>query len=250
MSEPQSWKRVALGLFILFQLVYLPAANIIKLVPLRLPECKGELNDDIQLRGKKFIEPVQVVADAVGAAFERWGELTGQRQGWSLFAPHFGHQASLPVVSWPGKTIASSFMPDDPNSYFRPPRTFGRLFNYEYRLGLLYWTWSEASYRDQPSRWRDAAIDRVRRQTRSMLAFMRWRVDHDRILNPAAGLPSEITITAQMIPPPAPEFARPPQFGFRLARWQPNAVVPPGYLPVQAGYANADWIWLAVEGEP
>src|SRR4051794_28848278 len=89
----------ALGIFICFQLLYLPAANFIKLVVLRLPESRGELDDDIQLRGQQFPERLQTLADATGTAFVRWGELTGQAQGWSLFAPIFGHQASLPALS-------------------------------------------------------------------------------------------------------------------------------------------------------
>src|SRR5947208_11851195 len=100
MPERVAWRSYVLGLFILFQLVYLPAANFIKLIPLRLPESNGELDDDIQLRGHDLIEPLQTAADAAGTAFVRWGEWTGQAQGWSLFAPIVGHQASLPEVSY------------------------------------------------------------------------------------------------------------------------------------------------------
>src|SRR5438105_9496506 len=92
-TQARPWQRVGLGLFIGFQLVYLPAANWIKLVPLGLPASMGELDDDIQLRGGS-----NPAYDAAGWAMLRWGELTGQAQGWSLFAPRFGHQASLPAV--------------------------------------------------------------------------------------------------------------------------------------------------------
>src|SRR5262249_37315331 len=155
---------VLLGVFILFELVYLPAANFIKLVPLRLPESRGELDDDIQLRGKAYVEPVQWALDGLGAAMCRWGELTGQAQGWSLFAPVFGHQASLPMVRIvptlvPGVRpliLRSDFRPLDPNFYFQKPSPRCRLFNYEYRLALLYWTWSPESERDRPDEWRQA----------------------------------------------------------------------------------------------
>src|SRR5205823_6457860 len=111
----------------------------------------------------------------------RWGELTGQAQGWALFAPVFGHQASLPLVEvhWlDGRAVNvlhSRFMPRDPNRYFRWPSYDCRLFNYEYRLTLLYWTWTKESFDTYPKDWQKAAIERVRRQQQSILSYLFWR---------------------------------------------------------------------------
>jgi hypothetical protein len=239
---------VLLGVFILFELIYLPAANVIKLVPLRLPESRGELDDDIQLRGKAYVEPVQRALDGLGAAMCRWGELTGQAQGWSLFAPLFGHQASLPSVWMSPETLNSPFLPDDPNFYFRWPSPRCRLFNYEYRLTLLYWTWSEESERDRPEEWRKAAVDRVRRQNRSMLAYLRWRTAPYFTALPSVPPNLTVTLWAELVPspPPAdPSAMRKPPDSQMLARWLPGQVSPSGWLPVQA--FDHGWTWLCEE---
>ena len=124
------WRSYTLGVFILFQLVYLPAANFIKLIALRLPESTGELDDDIQLHGQQFPDRVQAVADTLGTAFVRYGELTGQAQGWSLFAPIFGHQASLPMIA-----VAIPATPGSHGYLLRKASSLGNreLFRFDFR---------------------------------------------------------------------------------------------------------------------
>jgi hypothetical protein len=248
---------VLLGAFILFELIYLPAANFIKLVPLRLPESRGELDDDIQLRGKAYVEPVQWALDGLGTAMCRWGELTGQAQGWALFAPHFGHQASLPAVGVTAALLQSPFIPADPHVYFRLPGPSCRLFNYEYRLALLYWTWTEESYRERREEWDRAPGERVHRQKRSMLAYMRWRVGKYLRDNPGAAAPALVQLYADLIPSPPPEaptamrrtsvMKHAEWHRFALARWLPGAAPPPGYLPIQAPIWQVGWVWVPEE---
>jgi hypothetical protein len=243
MQEPNSNTRsrgsLLLGMFICFELLYLPASNFIKLIALRLPESKGELDDDIQLRGQQFPEPLQVVADATGTAFVRWGELTGQAQGWSLFAPIFGHQASLPAVGFGDGTIQSSFAPSDPNVYFRLPWPSCRLFNYEYRLTLLYWTWTEERYysEDHEAVWRGAVNKRVRRQNRSLLCYLTWRMNDHLRKNTRSIKPTIVEIYAELFPAPpldSPDSMRRANLLFPLARWSPAMTVPADCLPLQA----------------
>jgi hypothetical protein len=240
-----------LGAFILFQLLYLPAANFIKLVALRLPESKGELDDDIQLRGQQFPDRVQTLADAAGTAFVRWGELTGQAQGWSLFAPIFGHQASLPATGFDGPGIYSDFIPKDPSKYFRLPWSNCRLFNFEYRLALLYWTWTAERMREEPGLWRRAGLMRVRRQQRSLQSFMNWRLHQYVTANPTAPPPTQVTLFAQLLPAPDLDLETGPRtrFGFWIARYLPGTQAPAGCLPVQAWDTDA-FIWLRIEDEP
>src|SRR3954471_1873534 len=102
-AQPQPGRRslpsLLLGIFILWELFYLPAANCIKLLPVRLPPHRGELDDDVQIPAEPSAGgPAQVVRDGLAFGLGGWGELTGQTQGWALFAPTFGHQASLPEV--------------------------------------------------------------------------------------------------------------------------------------------------------
>jgi len=56
-------------MFVSFQLIYLPVANVIKLYPLDIQPPDGELGDDIQARGRTFdADPPQRVLDALGTA--------------------------------------------------------------------------------------------------------------------------------------------------------------------------------------
>jgi hypothetical protein len=237
---------VLLGVFIIWELVYLPAANFIKLLPVRQAPHKGELDDEVQIPADESASgPAQVVRDGAAAVLSRWGELTGQAQGWALFAPTFGHQASLPAVGFGGTTFHSSFKPVDPHVYFRTPWPSCRLFNYEYRLALLYWRWTPESYREHPEEWRQAAVRRVRWQHRSMLAYMRWRLDKYLRRNPKAVAPTVVGLYAELIPSPppeAPDAMRQAPMTFGLARWLPGTPPPPGNLPIQAGRA-----WLPEE---
>jgi hypothetical protein len=263
-GQPQrSFKGIALGAFVLFQLIYLPTANCIKLVALRLAESNGELDDDIQLRGQQFPERVQALADTLGTAFVRYGELTGQAQGWSLFAPMFGHQASLPMVAVGAahalhfdrpEVIRSEFAPQDPNWYVHLPNSRCRLFNYEYRLALLYWTWDAEAAWNRRDEWSRVSRERVRRQNHSMLAYMKWRTNQYLAANPRRATPSHVYLLAEIVPnPPIEKSAAMRQVSrqFTLALWQPFLPTPSGMFPLQAiDLFSSEPTWLPIEGPP
>jgi hypothetical protein len=262
-------RSILLGVFILWELFYLPAANLIKLRPVRLPPHRGELDDDVQLRAdESSAGPGQAVRDGLAWVLSRWGELTGQTQGWSLFAPTFGRQASLPVVTFdPGPLgpqlgmIRSEFAPANPDLFFRMPWPSCRLYNYEYRLALLYWSWDEDSYWRRRDEWDEALRQRVRWQNRSMLAYLRWRRDQFVRANPNLPAPTAVVLSAELIPSPPP--SDPYQIRkwirrFLIARWLPNSPPPPGRLPVQAfdliqgqygppPFRHRAWVWLPEE---
>jgi hypothetical protein len=100
---PASPRQVALGMLILFQLVFLIVANIagyIRYVP---------WNDELKDKPKKLVNRlVPKFADEEGhfwswtdrieAAPRRWMQLTGQDQDWSLFSPSVGKATGVPVV--------------------------------------------------------------------------------------------------------------------------------------------------------
>src|SRR5262245_13907355 len=90
-SVPHRIASYLLGVFVCAQIVYLPLANIIQRVPRRMPPLPDEMLVRHQCEGEVTTsEPVQSAIDAIGTATDRWGELTAQNQGWSLFAPRFG----------------------------------------------------------------------------------------------------------------------------------------------------------------
>src|SRR5687768_7805683 len=114
-----------LGAFVCLQLVYLPLANLIQRVPRRMPPLPDELLTRRDREGRATdSEAVQSAIDATGAACDRYGELTAQSQGWSLFAPRFGANGTfltLQVTHPDGTTseLRSRFEPDNPDDYVR-----------------------------------------------------------------------------------------------------------------------------------
>jgi hypothetical protein len=99
--------------------------------------------------------------------------LTGQAQGWSLFAPDFPPRSALPqvVLRWPdGREAvrACVYEPADPDHYFRLPDSSCRLFNVEFRMALVYWSFDDDTYAKRTEDWRKAVLGRPARQRRSM----------------------------------------------------------------------------------
>lgn len=246
--------RRLLGWFVLFQLVYIPGANVLKLFPATVPPRRDEFDDNIQLPGTLRVSALQPLLDGVVAASDRWGELTGQTQGWALFAPYFAPQSALPrvVLRWDdGREVVrrSEFEPSDPDHYFRPPEPSCRLYNSEYRMALVYWSWSEQSFADHRAEWRQKLLDRVRIQRRSIQAFLRWHVRHYRHDHPNAAMPDEVELRARLVPaPPIDGGPRGPIVEKPIAKWRPNDPPDPGLLPLEAFDLAANrWVRLAAE---
>src|SRR5215210_2943156 len=110
-----------LGAFVCIELVYLPLSNATQRVPRRMAPLPDELLTRFDREGRVTeVESVQSAIDATGTACDRWGELTAQAQGWSLFAPRFGENGTfvtLQVTGTDGTTgeLRSQFEPADPD---------------------------------------------------------------------------------------------------------------------------------------
>src|SRR5919109_897836 len=95
-------RHIALGLFVLGQLVFLCVANVCGML------------DHYARRGfpDRFEKPVDQAApdasrarghlwklnDAVNTIAWYWGQVTGQPQSWSLFAPNVGNECAFPAL--------------------------------------------------------------------------------------------------------------------------------------------------------
>src|SRR5215207_9014241 len=122
-SEPPSLVRRALaaavGLFAAWQLVFIPAANLIDFVPRRVGPPLEPIADGYQQRGTfTTIEPLQAAADRTGDVLDFWSEVTGQEQGWSLFAPGMPPYSAIPTVEFrfadgSSDTVLSPYEPLD-----------------------------------------------------------------------------------------------------------------------------------------
>jgi hypothetical protein len=93
--------RVALGLFILWQLFFLVAQNFLDLARESrddLPESVQEAVEAVAPGWSQKRGPVHEAVEAVTSWTGRWSRLTAQPQGWELFAPTVAADCAFPVV--------------------------------------------------------------------------------------------------------------------------------------------------------
>src|SRR5438132_11209940 len=240
--------QVLLGLFISWQLLFLPAANYLALVPHGQPE-EGELSDS--RRGADQTAGAGALQKAINFAAgvtDAWACLTGQVQAWWLFAPDVPSTATFPVVElrWDDDADPAAFIspvrlrtilePDDSQAYFRPPSSFDRLFHYEARLGLIVSNWSEQSFAENSELWRSAIKDRVRRQWRSIRAYLRWYVQYWQQAHAGLPPPKQVILLIHMYQTPGPGEGTLVWRGpveQPLARWRPGRPAQEGELPIE-----------------
>ncbi len=248
--------QVFLGLFVVWQLLFLLAGNLLGGFPHGEPD-EGEITDcrSAPATGADAV-PLQSLIDRTAGVTDYWSSLTGQIQSWWLFAPDVPHMATFPVVElrWDeGKggqdsgtaavastpspvRLRSVFEPDDPHSYLRFPGSYDRLFHYEARLGLIMLTWDEKSVAQYPELWRQAFEERVRRQWKSIRAYLRWRVQQFQGQHPELPPPKQAILLFAIYRTPLPAQSPPVWEGpieRPLARWHPGVDCSAGYLPVQ-----------------
>jgi len=245
--------RVLLGLFVVWQLFFLAAANLVPFVPHGSPP-EGELSDArTNPELPDMHGPAQQAINVVASSAECWARATGQVQAWWLFAPTFPDESTFPAVelrwdapadSWgsaPSKTgpppvhLGSVIEPLDPKHYFHVPGSFDRLFHYEIRLGLIFWGWSEQSLKEHPDLWQQAVEKRVRHQAKSIRAYLRWRIAAYRAEHPELPPPKQAILFVRLYktPPAGQELQWQGPFELPLARWLPDQDSSPGTLFVQ-----------------
>lgn len=225
----------AVGLFVVWQLWYLAASNLMPLFPHGYRE-RDEMTDDMTLPGTTTdVRFVQAGIDVTANVARRYGEATGQMQGWALFAPGVARQAAFLVVElrWRGEDgridrtvrLASSFEPSDPTNYIHWPSSDCRLFNYEFRLTNPLWFWSEEDFQKDPEEWREWLTYRVYRQQKSLRAYMNWRMRRYLAAHPGESKPTEAVLLVRLHPiaPPGDDAAvAPSPYERPLAMWMPS----------------------------
>lgn len=230
---------VLLGTFVCVQLVYLPLANLIQRVPRQPDPLPDEIPSRLQIeRRANNSDAIQGTVDAAGKASDRWAQVTGQGQGWSLFAPRFGEAGTfltLDVRTSTGERteLRSRFEPADPSHYVRFDVLNYRLFYREMSYALFYGTWTPDSFATRGEEWRTDIRDFVTTYRRSMSAYVRWRVESEL---PGAQ-PREVLVNIRVFLPPKPgETTRPAAVVVPFARWTPEELMP--FDPVSGGYGS------------
>jgi hypothetical protein len=232
---------VAVGLFATWQLVYLPAANLIDFVPRRQrgPELEP-IYDTYQAKGSfTEVEAIQRAAEWTGDVLDFWSEASGQEQGWSLFAPGAPPYSVIPAVEFrfadgTSDTMLSPYEPTDKlNPRIRLALVNNRPFNFEAQFIYPVWyappeeiarlhTSPEQlarlteSYRDLP--------DTVRAWQKPIRVWLAWRWKDYRAAHPDRGTPTELILKHRYIPTPKPNEPRgwtQPPHERPFARWKP-----------------------------
>lgn len=239
-SLPRRALAAAVGLFAAWQLVYLPAANLIDFVPRRLGPPLEPVTDNYQKRGQfTTVEPLQRAADGAGRVLDAWAEVSGQEQGWSLFAPGLPPYSVIPAVEFrfdngASDTLLSPFEPLDKQApRVRAPLVNNRPFNIEAQVmypvqfaapeevARLYAPPEQLAQLPEVYRGLPAAAHRWRGVIRAYLA---WRLEAYREAHPGRPEPVEVVLKHRYIPTPKPGeprgWAR-PAVERPFARWRP-----------------------------
>jgi hypothetical protein len=146
-----------LGAFVVWQLIFLLAANVAGVVHglppevLRYEMADGAWRESLDRTRLPAIGTSDRAAQSRGIiwATDRWSEATAQWQGWAMFAPNVPASSYFLTTSlrWhdphaQGSDAArqidlpSDYEPADPRTFWQPAITTSRRFNFEWRLVL------------------------------------------------------------------------------------------------------------------
>ncbi|QVL32968.1 hypothetical protein KIH39_03360 [Telmatocola sphagniphila] len=237
---------VALGIFFLFQIIFLIVGNVIQYLPRQLSEHRAE---PFQKLGRlSDSDLIQEPVEAVGWFCDRWTELTGEWQGWSMFAPVFPHRGVFPVVvmhfeessKYPDVTLSEDFTPDNPEHYFQLTDSRHRRFNYETRMSAPFALIPEDP--KNPGQWDPRYVDRwnseietyVQLLHRQYSSYLRWRISLFLKDHPDYPMPETVELKIHIIPTPDPNNPNTveTQQTIPYLRWTP-AEVSDKYLPLE-----------------
>ncbi|MFN4261822.1 MAG: hypothetical protein ACK4RK_21280 [Gemmataceae bacterium] len=205
--------QVVLGLFIVWQLIFLIGGNLGGVLDrYRLDWQEPHWMAAVAPRWVAGEEHFHDASEMFNGITRRWGELTGQPQNWSLFAPNVAAVSPFPAVElrWdddphsaegiagrlsplaaqhPGEVAAwevaarsspypSFFLlsdnePDNLHSYWRVGRF--RLRRYEASGLEVILTSNDRSQAEVADAWRERIENKVRRDGECIKAYLRWR---------------------------------------------------------------------------
>jgi hypothetical protein len=217
--------RFLLGLFIAGQLVFLVVGNL-------GPFIWDGLSD--KQKRSVLARPLVVVNKLA----EAWVQLTGQGQGWRLFAPQVQTRALFISVETeieappaPPRRLASYSEPDSPGWYLHLPGSGDRLFHVEKELSWPLVAWDPTKILKDPRVWlEEYLIPSIRKHWRSYRSYLAWRIrDHE------GSPPRAVILSVHIFPLSSAGLRILPSevITLPLVRWRPGWQVPEGFLPVE-----------------
>jgi hypothetical protein len=237
-SRPTFWQ-ILLGLFVAWQLLFLLAGNAARILPAILPshEEPNHLNE---------------LVSSVSAVTEGWMQLTGQSQGWRLFAPTVPTRALFVTVelSGPGdaRVMASFFEPAPAGHFFHQPGSGDRLWHMEKNLAWPFVAWDADAVAQRPGEWRQYLEDSIRHQWRAYRGFLAWRLRKFHEEHPEEPAAEALYLQVQVFTPSAgTEQPASRQITVLVLRWRPGHEPPPGCLPLEM-HKRGRWYYLTTNG--
>lgn len=222
---------VLVGLFATWQLVSIPAANLMTFVPQRRPGPPLHVCiNSYQERGTfTDVEPLQRAADRFGLALELWGELSGEEQGWSLFSPGPPPYSVFVATEfeWPDGTRDTLLSQYEPPDLARPPHRapLVRFRDYYFEVQFVYPIWyaSPEVAAERPHLWADVPVV-VHSTGAEIRAWLRRRTNDYLAANPDRPRPSAVVLKHRFISTPRPDRPGEPRTIEErpYARWRPD----------------------------
>lgn len=242
---------VLLGVFIVWQLIYLSAAGAIEtleVVSERLPE---ETATEIKrvVSESRHGRPATAVPGLGSLIYvvDKWGQVTEQPQRWCLFAPDVAKQATFLSLElcWHDEEqsiwLDSDNEPADPTSFFRIGRNRSRSF--EQRLSMEFELHVGETVERARERWRARIAWKLADEYELLAAFATVRLDEFQRANPDIPRPDFVIFHVrgyQIAPPNSESVPTSEPYQLPLARWVPDAEYPADVLPIEAYDPVAD----------
>jgi hypothetical protein len=248
-SLPRRALAVAVGLFATWQLVFLPAANLIHFVPLRPGAAEQGPGANAHQKEGAFTtaEPLQRAAERAAGVLDVWSGASGQEQGWSLFAPGTPPYSAFLAAEFhfadgSSETVLSEFEPTDKrNPAPRAPLLGNRPFNNQEQLiyAVMFLPPEEVAelyvppeglatlrecYRELPKA--------ARANRGPARAWLKWQARQFAASHPGRGTPVAVIMKHRYVPTPRPgepaDWTR-PAAQRPFVRWHPASDSLEGY---------------------
>jgi hypothetical protein len=177
-DRPVSLRAAALGVFVGWQLLFLPLSNVMQFFPRSRVEDRGDYIIECQLEGRMTSNRgLQSGYDSAGHIVDRWAEVSGQYQFWKMFCPELPSNSLFPVyrLKLRDGTIVemeSRFQPDHLEPGLRPPLLNFRHHHVEVHAVVGLWHIPPEAMDTKPEEWRDAIATWVKARPGTIRAVM------------------------------------------------------------------------------
>lgn len=229
-SDPPALRSILLGLFVLWQLLFMLGESTCQLVGTVTPEENSNV--------RTVLHPFCLVTGA-------YARLTAQGEHWGMFTPRPApHSAYLVVELYddagagPTLVLSDLLEPEDLDDYWQPLGSSDRLLKYQFELVKPSLVIDDAELRRLfPAESREFVFDVVRKNWQLIRAYLLWRLrkyeeDHGAVKPPASMV---LAVKAYRTPLPGQsQSARSKPVLLPYARWVRALEDSPDFLPVEA----------------